>query len=315
MLHITNGDSVSISGTSIGGDVVFWRDVLHEGPVPAALPLADLSSVRARFIASRGWASIEEAERGFVERDETLRSAADHHEVVLWFEHDLYDQLQLIQILDWFLTHRRPHRLSLISLSKFPGMARFKGLGELSPPQLESLFPNRVRVTLAEMKVASEAWLAFRSPDPRDIEWTLTNTAPVLPYLNGAFTRHLEQFPSTTDGLSRTERQILEITSTGAGRFQDLFLCDQDREERVFMGDSTFAWYVDQLASGPEPLLDATNGYHLTRSGVAVMSGRSDAVALRGIDRWLGGVHLEGADPAYRWDVRARKIVTRAHRN
>ena len=51
----------------------------------------------------------------FVERDEAIARSHNHEEVVLWFEHDLYDQLQLIQILDWFSHQDLGHtRLSLI---------------------------------------------------------------------------------------------------------------------------------------------------------------------------------------------------------
>jgi hypothetical protein len=39
-------------------------------------------------------------EVSFERRDEAITRFRDHEEVVLWFEHDLFDQLQLIQILD-----------------------------------------------------------------------------------------------------------------------------------------------------------------------------------------------------------------------
>jgi hypothetical protein len=57
MLHITNGESVTIGMTGIGGRVLAWKDVLHEGPAPAGLTLREMSRVRARFIADCGWAS------------------------------------------------------------------------------------------------------------------------------------------------------------------------------------------------------------------------------------------------------------------
>jgi len=49
MLHITSGDSVagSLRLAKIGGEAQAWRDVLHEGPVPAGLSLNELSEVRA----------------------------------------------------------------------------------------------------------------------------------------------------------------------------------------------------------------------------------------------------------------------------
>ncbi len=35
----------------------------------------------------------------FQRRDEQIRRAGDFDEVVLWFEHDLFDQLQVLQVL------------------------------------------------------------------------------------------------------------------------------------------------------------------------------------------------------------------------
>ena len=47
MLHITNGDSAvpGIQATGVGGDVIAWRDALHEGPVPADLDADELRPV------------------------------------------------------------------------------------------------------------------------------------------------------------------------------------------------------------------------------------------------------------------------------
>src|SRR3954452_10644840 len=101
VLHITNGDSTvaTMRQAGIGGDIVPWRDVLHEGPVPP-LPPAELLAVRAEYLARRGLADADDIERILRARDERLGAALGATEpVVLWFEHDLYDQLQLIQIL------------------------------------------------------------------------------------------------------------------------------------------------------------------------------------------------------------------------
>jgi len=64
-----------------------WRDVLREGRVPA-VDAAELSRVRSRFLTGEPDA--------FAGRD---RALAEAEELVLWFEHDLYDQLQLIQVI------------------------------------------------------------------------------------------------------------------------------------------------------------------------------------------------------------------------
>lgn len=42
-------------GAGLAGEVLPWRDVLHEGPVPAGLSDAELGAARARFLADRVW--------------------------------------------------------------------------------------------------------------------------------------------------------------------------------------------------------------------------------------------------------------------
>jgi hypothetical protein len=125
VLFITNGDSAAgrIEASGLAGEILPWRDVLHEGPVPCGLSPEELSDVRARFLAERGWTSLAEARRDFARRDATLAGYGDHEEVVLFFEHDLYDQLQLIQVLDWFVGpwgYEVEHRAS----GRVPGHAR-----------------------------------------------------------------------------------------------------------------------------------------------------------------------------------------------
>src|ERR1041384_3273164 len=99
MLHITNGDSVveSFRDGGMPGTYLPWRDVLHDGAVPQRQTLRALSDVRAKEIAHLGGDGDYNAIRAeFAKRDETLEAFYEHDEVVLWFEHDLYDQLQLL---------------------------------------------------------------------------------------------------------------------------------------------------------------------------------------------------------------------------
>jgi hypothetical protein len=55
---------------------------------------------------------------------------------------------------------------------------------------------------------------------------------------------------------------------------------------------------LDELATEPEPLIER-DPLRLTAAGRAVLDGRADRVELRGVDRWLGGVHVDGT---WRWD-------------
>lgn len=323
MLHITNGDHAAdlIKDAVFTGQIIAWRDVLHEGPVPAGLELPQLSDVRGTYIAAQGWGKLYDVKASFAERDGLMSRFREHDEIVLWFEHDLYDQLQLIQLLAWFFSRERgATKLSLICIGEYPGLHPFRGLGDLNADQMASLFPVRHPVSYKEMKTGFQAWQAFTSPDPTDIEKLLATDLKPLPFLRNALLRHLQQFPSTHNGLSRTEQQILAAVAAGQQTPEEIFRYDRTQEEHVFMGDWTLWNYVKRMCEEAEPLLKVENGTRfflplnepnaefqaqrllLTEAGQAVFENEFDAIELNGIDRWLGGVHLQGQQAAWRWD-------------
>jgi hypothetical protein len=152
MLHITNGESVSIPQTGLPGQLVCWNDILHDGPV-GGLSLQELSRIRERFLE---FIAVPLSEVSFARSDEAITGFHDHEEVILWFEHDLYDQLQLIQILDWFSRQDLGGtRISLISVDLY--------LGPMRHEQLFPLFKTRHTVTGDEFEAARAAWGAFCS--------------------------------------------------------------------------------------------------------------------------------------------------------
>jgi len=313
MLHITNGDSAGdlLAGCGVGGDVLCWRDVLHEGPVPAGLPFGELGAVRGQYISGRGWGPAVAVAQEFDERHAVMDESRGHDEVVLWFEHDLYDQLQLIQVLDWFAAQGVGPRLSLVCGAEY--------LGRSTPERLMERFGERSPVSTDQLALAAAAWNAFRSPDPRAIAALLADDTLELPYLADALTRHLEQFPSTFNGLSRSEHQALQVIARGGTpTVGDAYVASHhEMEDPIWLGDSTFLAYLEDLAEGDRPLVALGHGERdamsrsvgLTNDGRDVLEGRKDRVRLNGIDRWLGGVHLRGREAAWRWDPEARAVV------
>jgi hypothetical protein len=309
MLHVTNGESVELGHSALGGEVLVWRDVLHEGPVPAGLSLEEMSAARAAFIHEEYGEDESACRRTFRQRDETLARFRDHEEVVLWFEHDLFDQLQLIQVLDWFSRENLDDtQLSLICVASY--------LGRLRSQELADLFPARREVTDAQLQLARRAWHTFSSSAPTGLVQLLREDTAALPFLQGALFRHLEQFPAVSNGLSRSERQILEIVASGISRGVEVFQADAAREERIFMGDITFLNYLRALVNARVPLLRFTEPggriytakVEITPEGRAVLESNADHVRLNGIDRWRGGVHLREGN-VWRWEGTSRKML------
>jgi hypothetical protein len=295
VLHITNGDcAVRVLERAVQGEFLPWRDVLHEGPVFAGLPLADLSRRRAAFIAGAGWGSLHEVQRQFQERDKALAAAGRHEEVVLWFEHDLYDQLQLIQLLDWFAAHPHP-RLTLVCEAEY--------LGTMTPSRAAELYRARGAVNEAQLRAGSAAWGAFGSADPRAIR---LDAVAGLPFLAPALRRLVEELPWVRDGLSRLERQVFEALADAPLAFGELFpRSHHHREDPIFLGDSALALLLDRLAA--DGFIKKGREVALAERGREILGGRADAWSFPRRPRWLGGYEIRSG--RLRWEPEKHAVL------
>jgi hypothetical protein len=329
-LHITNGDHAAGKlRRVIDGTVITTCDVLHEGPAPRVDERA-WYDLRARYLADHGpdAASIRES---LAASDRAIAEACAHGgDLVLWFEHDLYDQLLLVRTLDLIGSTAASAKktatpaVSLICIDRFPGVERFIGLGQLTADQLATLIPTALPVTADQYALATIAWNAFRAPDPHGLEDLALSggaAANTLPFLEDALKRFLAEFPSTANGLSRTDTLALQALSRGPLAAHALFRATQDEEPRPFMGDWTFYRALRTLASARVPLVSTTlpvpddtartHMVEITAAGRDVLAGRADAIALNGIDQWRGGVRLSGQNQSpWRWDAGRETLVS-----
>jgi DNA-binding transcriptional MerR regulator len=211
LLHVTNGESAgnTLRQTSLGGAVLPWRDVLHEGPVPA-LSRSVLLRTRAAFLSDCGWGERRAILASLERRDARLLDALrEGLGVVLWFEYDLYDQLQLAA--------ESGGVPELIVVDSFPGRAGFRGLGELTPDELETLWRARAPATPETLSAAVAAWDALRAPDPVALAELALEGAPGFrssaprPHGEG---KPLPAPPPLGDGHLFTQ-QPLRLTDTG----------------------------------------------------------------------------------------------------
>jgi len=325
-LNITNGDSAvgSLNDAGIEGKIIAWRDVLHEGPVDSSLPLEELSKQRARFIAGNNWAEFSHVSGDFVERDRMIQHLDYFEEVVLWFEDDLYDQLQLIQLLDFFSNGTaQSKRLSLIVVDGY--------IPPLTAEELRQLDEERPVVTPEQLALARRAWSDFGSNDPTRIERLLQESTSALPYLARALTRHLEEFPSTVNGLSRSEREALTAIEEGHVTPVAAFMEVARKQESIFLGDLVFFSYLERLSGRDNPLVTWRDGtpvvaptpaesrdfvkgeLTLTPLGRDVLAGKRDWQNINTDSRWLGGVEI-AAPSQWRWNPESRQLVHTASR-
>lgn len=246
--------------------------------------------------------------------------------VVLWFEWDLYDQLQLIQILDQLSTIDDDELRETGTSIEMVSVAGY--LGATAYDRFPVLWRDREPVTREMLDLGAKAWKAVRASDPTSVVELVDGGAESLPFLAGALERFLEELPSAENGLSRSEQQLLEAIAGGPRSFSEAFQIAARREERVFCGDASAARYLERVGSGEEPLVlfpsgeriraprsdDDSSAFRnaelsLTEAGRAVLTRERDWIEMGGADRWLGGMHLDGPRAEWRWDRGRRSLV------
>ncbi len=315
-LHITNGDCVAQPlRTFASGDVLLACDVLHEGPAASGVEGGRWREMRARFLAGGDGSIYRRILADMTAFDAALAESAEREEVVLWFEHDLFDQLNLLRTLSVI-----PETAPAVSL-----ICHDTYLGPLTRDELFALYPERRRVGPDDYRIARQAWAAFRSAEPTALTHTIRtlrhtpdscsagalNTA----FLADALERFMAEYPSLSNGLSRTEDAALRTLLDGPLTGRDLFPRSQAAEPRRFLGDTVLFDMVLDLSRARVPLVSVGGAavfdapVALTAAGHAVVAGEQDAVQLNGIDRWRGGVHLSGSAP-WRWDPARKTLVS-----
>ena len=320
--HVANGTCTTrvIEAAGLAGTTSLWADPLHDGPVPGGISDDELLALRAWHLgASASATGIDPVNDLGAGR----AAIANHHaydELVLWFEHDLFDQLNLVQLLPW-IRERLPSEatVSLVCIGSFPGRPAFKGLGELAPGELAPLFGARARVSHAQYALAARAWDAFRAPAPDALDDLRHGDTSALPFLAPAITRFLQEYPWTSDGLSRSERRLLSLAASAPIDLASAFPRMTGPGDVLHVTDLSLVDMANALSAATPALLDyaAGNGgsarqlrgtVAITELGREVLAGRADRVATAGIDRWLGGVHLRGR-AVWRWDDERQSVA------
>jgi len=321
MLLITNGDSAAelLHEAGVDAEILPWRDCLHTGPVPQTATDGELTDIRAGYLTGLSTDAKPDIAADMVARDKKIADHAAYDRIELWFEHDLYDQLQIVQIVDMLARAGRTGDLVLVQAPTYLGMQRPDNIlrfREISLPLAE-----------AGLATATAVWKAFRDPTPESFAALIREQIAGFPFLPSAIKRMLEELPGA-DGLTRTQRQILYSIDRGVSRPGPLFARVLAMEEAAFWGDTGFFNELSKLENGENPMIqglsepfvpeimedgDRRKGFiqsplELTDEGRSVLSGGDDYAILNTIDYWWGGSHITN-QALWRWDAESATLA------
>jgi hypothetical protein len=327
VLHIVNGDSVAekLRQGIVQGDILVWREVYPHGPVfldPAAL---DNRSVRSQYLEHTMGIPRSEYIQGSETQEKVLADFHKYEEIVLWFEHDLFDQTMLCYLLHWFSGQPLlKTKLSILCIREYPGIELFRGLGQLSREQMETLSGTWKSIGAEELDLGRAFWQAYAAQNPQLLQQLLSQDTSVLPFAHEAFQFHLSRFPSTHNGLGIVEQTTLAMIQDGINTPYELFEHVGNKLNALGMGDLQYWHILREMSQDPYPLIQGLQVFPayndssvslrdcevaLTDFGKSVMDGKEDWIAKKGIDEWYGGVHLQGYFPRWRWNSDEQTIL------
>ena len=216
-LHILNGDSTAaiFSKSSILGHQIIWREMLCEGSIQDEIGSDDFWKSRYAFFENQlGIQKLEYYDKTIKEIVK-LDDLSNYNEVVLWFEYDLFCQVNLIATCTYLLkSFRKDINYFLVCTGKEKGKEQLQTLSDYNYKDYQLLYEKKLKITKNNLLFAEESWNLYIKNDEEKLKKFNFNKSPKFSYLQSAINQHLQRFPKQ-NGLNQIENKILEIINSG----------------------------------------------------------------------------------------------------
>jgi len=289
LLHITNGDSFTsrLQSLQFNGDVITWREMLCEGKTLSTVGSESFWKTRFEFLnknykVSKSW---------FIEKTlKEYRSLCNHKQqdqIVLWFEYDLFCQINMLAVISWLKTHRRHAEISLVCSGKVEGSDKLYGLNELNDDKLLELYENKKVLSQDDIEYADYIWQLYCSDNPIRLENQIANNDFQFEYLSDALKTHLKRFPTIKNGLNDLENHILEVAKQEKPWARKELMKELLTNQGFYgFGDTQY----DRMISSLKPLFSSFDPVKLTKKGLDVLKLEANYYSeLRDNQMYLGG--------------------------
>ncbi|WP_421824895.1 DUF1835 domain-containing protein [Flagellimonas oceanensis] len=289
LLHITNGDSFTsrLQSLEFKGDVITWREMLCEGKTLSTVGSESFWKTRFEFLnknykVSKSW---------FIEKTlKEYRSLCNHKQqdqIVLWFEYDLFCQINMLAVISWLKQHRRHAEISLVCSGKVEGSTKLYGLNELNDDKLMELYENRKVLSQDDIEYADYIWQLYCSDNPIRLENQIANNDFQFEYLSDALKTHLKRFPTIKNGLNDLENHILEVAKKHKPKSKNELMKDLLTDQGFYgFGDTQY----ERMVSSLKPLFSSFDPVKLTKKGLDVLKQEANYYSeLRDNQMYLGG--------------------------
>src|SRR4051794_40854097 len=192
--HILNGDSLAYSfpETKIDGEIIVVREGLIDGDLSGD-NLHDFWRSRAKYIGLPEGEYHNNVEKEF----EKIMNAPVNSEFNLWFEYDLFCQVNMwfvLSIINGLPVKKKVYAVYTSYLNRTDKQF-WNGFGRANSSELAICFANRILFNEADLQLGEDLWKAYKSGDLEELIHLAKNQSPAFPYLQEVIKAHVERFP------------------------------------------------------------------------------------------------------------------------
>lgn len=208
IVHILNGDALADRfPKEVTGELVIARECLVDGDVPN-LPFEAFMKARAEFISQypQSQCSAQQYLDSSVPEFEKIRQLTHNDEVNLWFEEDLFCQVNLWYVISLILNDTDIKTLALIR----PNCGNEYNFSAMSNEELQNALISKQVLSASEMKLLAQCWENYQAHNYTGFDSLLTKLPNSLKFLQNAIEAELARQPDES-GLGLPERTLLNI--------------------------------------------------------------------------------------------------------
>ena len=289
LLHITNGDAFTekLGTLKLNGDVITWREMLCEGKTLTNVGSENFWKTRFEFLNK----NYKVTKSWFIEKTlKEYRSLCNHKQqdqIILWFEYDLFCQINMLAVLSWLKKHRRYAEIYLVCSGDEDETNRLYRLNDLSDEQLLNSYENKVKLSQNDIEYADYVWQLYCSDNPIRLENLIDFDNYQFDYLSDAIKVHLRRFPTIKNGLNELENRVLEFSLHQKPKSKKELLGKLIENQGFYgFGDTQY----ERVISSLRPLFSSFNPVRLTAKGKQILDGQTNYYSqIRDSEDYLGG--------------------------
>ncbi|AWW29137.1 DUF1835 domain-containing protein [Echinicola strongylocentroti] len=240
--HILNGDALKDRfPKEVAGEVIVMRECLIDGEVKSE-NLKDFFAKRAAFIADAyGGFSEEDYYRKTVAELEKISSIPPGSSIYLWFEEDLFCQVNFWFVVNLLLNQIPQCKVYLVR----PKTSLFLGFAGLDQKGLQKAFEDRMEIK--QVAKIAQLWDRYQANDCELLWQGARELEDVFPFILTAVEAHLARIPKG-DHLGRPKEALLEIMKElGTKEFVPVFKEFHKRESIYGFGDLQVKRLFDEI--------------------------------------------------------------------